>query len=366
MAKTLEQILGLVPLTGLIKAITTGIPQPLPNKFFTTTKKTEGDSGRYTQVTGGRQTARLVMYGAPAVRRNLRDVASKDVKLMHTFEEQALSPLTLQRLRNYEDYNIQNMGIEEVARQGLEFRTLFDNLRIAAVQQTLANGVIYYDGNGNLLPTSSGAVVTVSFGMLAANQNQLNVFGTGNIINFSWKLTNTDIPGQIRQLKKAALKLTGYPLKHVMYGANVPSYITQNDYCLDYLARNPRMNADFVGSGEIPAGFLDLDWHAVYEGFYNDSNDVSQSIWSDDACVFTPEVGADWWEIMEGSYLAPTSINPMTNAEAALGTLRKVYGMGGYGMVTHNPVGVTDFYFDTFLPILKVPNAIFQGVVANF
>ena len=128
---------------------------PLPNGFMTYVKPTIGDSGRYTRVTGTRKTARLAMYGSPAVRRQLKDVGTVDVKLLHTIEEILINPLVMQQLREYNNYNIQRLGMEEIARNVAEFKQYFVNLRVAAILQVLATGNIYFDGSNNLLPSSS-------------------------------------------------------------------------------------------------------------------------------------------------------------------------------------------------------------------
>lgn len=326
-----------------------------------TKKSTLGDSGRYTRVTGTRKTARLAMYGSPAVKRSLKDISYVDVKLMHTFEEISLNPLILQQLRNYDNYNVQKLGMEEVARQVAEFKKLFENLRIAAALQMLRNGAVYYDGNGNLLPSSSGAIVTVSAGMNANNQNQLN-----GIITQTWEDVTTDIPLQLRTLKQRARRLTGYSLKYAFYGENVPTYLTDNDKVQDYLSRNPGVNSKFVDSAELPDGLFGLTWIPVYESFFEDSADTNQSIWGADAVVFTPEVSADWWEVMEGTYMVPNSLNIVTDASAAMGNLSQVTGMFGYGALTHNPPTICMYSGDTHLPIIKVPDSVFSAVTANY
>jgi hypothetical protein len=359
MAKTLEQVLGYVALTGTIKATTTGLPFPMPEGFMTTKKQVVGDMGRYTQITGTRRTARLAMYGSPAVKRELKDVAYKDVKLLHSFEEQTLPPLLMQMLRNYDNYDLQKLGIDEVGRQVGEFKQLFQNLRVASILLALGTGKLYFDGSGNLLPSSSGNVVSVDFGMSANNQNQLN-----GILSTTWKSAIADIPLQLRKLRQQARQLTGYPLKYAFYGENVPSYLTNNDYVQDYLARNPTMQAKFLESADLPAGLFGFDWIPVYESFFEDSTGTNQTIFNADNVIFTPEVSADWYEMMEGSYMVPTTLNIVTDAAAAMASMTQVFGQFGYGAVTHNPPTVNTYYGDTFLPVIKVPNAVFQGVVA--
>lgn len=358
MGYSLEQVLGYVSLTGTIQATTTGIPNPYPDGFMNIKKPVVGDKGRYTRIKGTRRTARLAMYGAPAVQRELKDVAYEDVKLMHTFESMNIDPLLIQALRNYNNYDLQQRGVQELARQVAEWKMYFQNLRIATIGQTLALGAIYYDGSGNFLPSSSGAVVSATFGMNANNQNQLN-----GILATTWSNPTADIPNQLRVLKQTAAELTGYPLKVALYGRNVPSYLTNNDYVLDYLARSPNMREQFLDSGEIPNGLFGFQWVPIYTAFFEDQTGANQLIWNNDAVTFTPEPSADWWEILEGTYQVPTSINIQTDANQAMGSLREVVGMFGYSMVTHNPPTIQSYFGDTFLPVIKVPDAIYQGIV---
>jgi hypothetical protein len=356
-AKSISQILSYTTLTGSIQATTSGIPNPFPPAFFKSTKKVTGNRGRYTRFTGERRTARSTKYGAPARNRGLRDVGEVDVKLLHTFESQTMDPLVMKQLRSKDSYEL-DKGLNEVSRQVTEFKRLFDNLRVAAVAQVLRNGILYFDGDGNLLPSSSGAVDSHSFQMSANNQNQLN-----SIITASWALNTTDIPLQLRNLKKRSRRLTGYPLKYAFYGESIPSYLTANDYVLDYLARNPTMQAKWLDSAEIPDGLFGFTWVPAYEAFYEDADGTNQDLWNGDSVVFTPEVSDDWWEFLEGSFEVPTTVNVMTDAEAAMRSLATQHGMFGYGVVTHNPPTVCGYYGDTFIPALKVPDAIFQADV---
>ena len=357
--KTIQQILGYVTLTGVIQGIKTGIPDNLPDPFAKLTKTCIGDSGRYTRVVGTRQVARRSEYGAPAVQRALKDVEAVDVKLSHVFEMIKLHPLILQQLRAYDNYNVQNLGVEEVDRQQAEFKVYFDNNRLAMTYSMLANGNIWWDASGNLLPTSSGAKVTASFQMSANNQNQLN-----GVIASSWKLANTDIPSQLRNLRVSAAKLTGYPLKYAFYGLNVPSYLTQNNYVLDYLSRNPNFAQKFLEQAEIPDGLFGFTWVPVYTSFFQDAAGVNQSIFGADEVVFTPEINRDVYELLEGTMMVPSSFNATTDMSAALGTLRQVVGMFSYAVPTHNPPSAEMYMGDTVLPVWKVPDAMFQATVA--
>jgi hypothetical protein len=354
MAKSLEEVLGYLPLTGVIQAIKTGIPSALPEAFWRIKKQVPGVSGRYTMVKGTRTVAPINAYGSPALRAPQKGIEVKDVKLLHAFGEIVFDPLVLQTLRNYDNYEMQNLGVQEVDRQQQEFRVRFDNLRVAAVHSMLTLGAIYFDAAGNLLPSSSGAVTTVDFKIAANNKNQLN-----GIIAASWATATTDIPLHIRNLKNRAAQLTGYPLKYAFYGANVPTYLTANNYVKDYLSRNPVFAQKFLEQSEIPDGLFGLTWVPASVGFYEDSGGTNRQFFGGDTVTFAPEIDSTVYELMEGSFMVPSSVAAAANAGAALNSLRTVYGMGAYAVPTDNPPTVILRAFDTFLPVWKVPDALF-------
>lgn len=356
MSKSLEEVLGYVSLTGVVQKIKTGIPDFLPPQFFSMApKKVVGTSGRYVQVKGTRRVARLTHYGAGARKRELKAIEQKDVKLLHAFEYIQMDPLVLQWLRAYEEYVV-NMGIEEVDRQSKEFKAYFDNLDLSMVYSMLANGAIYFNDDGNLLPSSSGAEITIEFNIPAANKNQLN-----GIISASWANANTDIPLQLRNLKSQALKDSGYELKYCFYGKNVPTYLTQNNYVLDYLARNPTLAAPFLERNEIPNGLFGFQWWPVYSSFFEDASGTNQEFFGADAVVFAPEINSDVFDRMEGSYQVPSTFNVTANIMAALNTMKTVHGDFGYGKPSDNPLGIQLFYGTTKLSVWKVEPALYIG-----
>jgi len=357
-AKTIEQILGYISLGATIKAVIDGVPDPLPPGFRAGDDYL-GDSVRYPQISSTRQTAKRVQYGSPALRRALRNIEERDAKFLHSFEEIQFSPLLLQKLRDYENYTVQRMGMTEVTRQVEEFTRVFYNLETTAILQVLFSAAIYFDASGNLLPSSSGAVESVTFGISANNQNQLN-----GIIAASWATATTDIPLHIRQIKKTARRSTGYPIKNAFYGENIPSYLQKNDFVKDWFVRNPAKNEAFLNTGELPRGMLGVEnWIPAYETFFEDQNAANQNIIGVDAVVFTPDPSLDWWEVAKGSYQVPSSLDVAPTMAAVLGNLQTVYGMFAYAVPSDNPPSAIMRQGHTFLPILKVPNAIFQADV---
>ena len=361
MSKTLEQILGFENLTGLIQDPRGGVPAELIPPGFTNTagaQQVAGDSAKYTKVAGTRQTARLVQYGSPSVKRGLKNVSEVPVKLMHTHEHINHEMRVLTALRQYDNPQLQMRGQQEVDRQTAGFRMLFNNLRASTIFSIFRFGQIYFDGAGELLPTSSGAVTTVDFTVPAGNKNQLDVFGAGAIIGASWATAGTDIIGDMHALRKAARKLTGYPLRHAFYGENILGYFLGNDKLKEFLVRNPAMQTALI-SGDIPDGLFGLNWHPFYEAFFEDSGGTLRDWWSGDTITFTPDPSPDWWDWLLGSYEVPTELGIASDASAALANFATQHGMFSYASITTDPPGIKHNAGDTFLPTLKVPGAIF-------
>jgi len=358
MAKTLTDILGWETLLGIIEAKKAGLPKVLPDVFWNITSETLGNSGTYTVVRGQRKSARLNRYGAPAKRQEMLPIAEKQVKLLHVFEELAIDPLTYQKLRDYDNWRVQEKGIKELGRQMEAFAKLFMNLEVNLVTSMLVTGFIYFDSDGNILPSSSGADATKTIDYLvdANHRDQLN-----GIISASWATASTDISLQIRNLMKQSLRDTGYEIECCFYGENVPSYLAKNDYAKDWWVRNPRDNQYWLDTGEIPDGMFGIKkWVPIYKSFFEDKDGANQSFLAHgDVAVFTPAITEDVYEMIEGSYEVPTTFQPQSNLTTAVGSLELVYGDFAYAVATHNPVGVTTYMGFTKLPVWKVPDAIY-------
>lgn len=367
MAKSLQDILGWVALTKAVTAVKDGIPNPFPPFLFRVKEenKVVGDSFKFNRMYGQRKTARASEYGASARRRGLQKEEVVDVKMLHFYEEQPIPPLIMQQLRDYDSYDNQRKGMRVIAHNVKTFGTLFGNARILSVASSLCQGAIYLDGDGNILPTSSGAVKTVSQQVPANNVGAVvdaagaNIFGaTGR---GSWAVPSTDIPLQLRILRKTAAVTHGYTPRIALYGENVPSHMTQNDFVLDYLAREGSMRPTWLKDNTIPDGLFGLTWVPVWEFGYEDSTDVKRTPWGANTIAFLPgEEDLDsWYALAEGSYLVPRTINLVADAAAAMGQMEQVFGPFGYGALTHNPPSICTYMGDTFLPAFRLPEVVY-------
>jgi hypothetical protein len=363
---TLQDVLGGPNLCGVINGTATGIRNVFPESFYQVDKTVDRDTGQYTRVTGTRTVARIAAYGSPSQQRQLRGVEAVPVKLIHSVESIMLSTTDYLNLLQYDDTAAQTRGIQEVTRQVREFRANFDNLRVAALTQMLFQGSIYWDGSGNLLPNSTGAKTIASFAVPSGNMGQLDPLTTGTtILDVSWDNAASDIDKQLLNLRQAATRLSGYPLKYAFYGKNVPTYLTNNTKLQNYFVRSSGDNAQYLSSAEVPSPLLGLNWLPAYDAFFEDANGVLQGLVGDDQVVFTPDPSPDWIGWLEGTYPVPTSVGGVTSdaAQQLRNNVTTAAGMFAYGVLNTDPVTIKMVAGDTFLPVLKVPKAIFIATV---
>jgi hypothetical protein len=367
MAETLQQILGARNLIGRITDIVNGVPEDLlPSGFLTANRTTEGDRGEYLRIEGTRQTSTISRYGAPARNQEPIGIKNTPVKLLHAFETFNHDPTVLQLLISESGNGSmmrQQLGRETVERQIEVFGTRFKNLRMSAVYSALAIGKISYDSSGNLVPpaSQSGAFQTIDFGVPAGNQGQLNVFGGGNLLT-NWTATTPNILKQLKAVKKAARKLTGFPITHAFYTESIPSYIA-NDPVISNIIKGSSRIAEQTISAEIPEAVGNLNWLPIDQAFFVDQNMTAQDWFTDPMVVFTPDPNVEWWEFIEGTYPVPRSIQLAADLEAALGNFQQVAGPFSFASININPPSLAHYAGDTFLPVIKNPKAVFIATI---
>lgn len=364
---SLENILGFMPLTEALRTSADSVPNPFPPELFTVKPQNQflGDRAKYIRISGERRTGSLAKYGAPAKRQSLRDVGDQNFRCLHIFESVPIDILTMQKLMAFQQY-IQDDGMDWLKYQFDAFGKKLGNTRVVATSTVLSSGNIYFDAQGNILPPSGSgsAFETYTFNIPATHQNQIN-----GIIANSWALFNTDIPGQLRNLKVFAAEETGLPLRTALYGVNIPRYLTQNDYVKDYLSREPDMRSKFLNTAELPAGLFGIDrWVPVYEAFFEDQNGTNQLLWNADQITFLPDISQpnkmDWWAMYEGSYAVPKSLQPTQDPMAALDNFEPVNGMFSFALMNPVPAGLEVYHGDTFLPGMRNEKAPFMAIVA--
>jgi len=355
--KAIKDLLSANAIAGMIEEIKGGLPdEQLPASVMNVTRRIKGNVVDYMLVEGTQKLATQVMYGSPSVARKLKGVSTRTVSLIHTFENYLHNMAVMENLRSYTNYSQQNMGRQEIGRQVKDFILLFSNLRKAAVFCALALGHIYFDGEGNLLPSSSGNVIDVDFSVPAANQSQCAIEGT-DILDASWATASTKIHKHVRSIITAIKRKTGYTIKNAFYGANTLDNMLANTKLKELINRNTAYQTA-ASKNEIAKGFLGLDWYPFDLTFFQDQDGTNQTISTADHVIFTPAFDSTWWEVIEGSFPVPNKLSIGNDALSAVGDFTDRNGMFSYAEIQTDPPSIKHMAGDTFLPIIKVPGAV--------
>ena len=168
----------------------------------------------------------------------------------------------------------------------------------------------------------------------------------------AWATAGTSIIQQVTAIKKQQAQAGKQPLMHAFYGANIAKYVAANTSAKELINNTPALAQSYYNTGDLPDGFLGLRWHPAYSAYALDGSGGVSSIFGDDTIVFTPDPNPQWYQFHEGSYMVPRSVDIVADAAAAARQLDIVYGMFGYAKVGHDPVSITQYAGDTFLPIL--------------
>jgi hypothetical protein len=161
-------------------------------------------------------------------------------------------------------------------------------------------------------------------------------------------------------------------MKYAIYGKNIPSLMTSNNYVQQYLARQQSGREEWLTDNEI-GNLFGLQWVPGYEQFWRsgtgttagrESQATVNYVLGDNQVVFCPEPSREWWERLDGSYPVPTNINIVTDADAAMNQIKLVSGKFSYAQVMMRPIGSLLTCGHTFLYAMKVPNAVMVATVA--
>ncbi len=185
------------------------------------------------------------------------------------------------------------------------------------------------------------------------------------MLDASWDNAAADIDRQLLNLRQTAARLSGYPLRYAFYGKNVPTYLTGNAKLTNYFVRNAGDDASYLSTAEIPSPLLGFTWVPAHDAFFEDANGVLQPLVGDDQVAFTPDPTPDWIGWLEGTYPVPTTVGAVAGdaAQSLRANVTTAAGLFAYGVLSTDPVTVKMVAGDTFLPVLKVPKAIFIATV---
>jgi hypothetical protein len=360
MAFSIEELLGYTSITAAVEKVVMGVPKPLPAPFYARSggegNRVVGNKAINIGYRGTRKAARVLPYGAPP--RQVPQIPREEEQtvLLHSHEALPFRQELLMALREPESYAAQRMAATEIAFQTKNAAERLENLDTTARHLSLANGKLWFDVEGNLLPTSSGADLTIDFHIPTDNTGQVTPFGGSPIIDVGWSDANAEIVRHITSIIAYLVQKCGRKPELALYGKNIPSYLAGNTKAKEFLKFNGAWNNGYVANGQIPDCF-DLTWIPMQYAFFDDQNGTTRPIWGDDQIVFCPKPAEDWWATLEGSYPVLKNLQIVQSVQDMVNALELVYGRFGYayGQVPNSIYGA---YGDTWLTKIKVPEAV--------
>lgn len=356
MAKAIESLLGFRTLIDMVKSPVGGVPNVWPTECLTTTRPLGSDTAEWVEQISARTNAPTVNYGSAARKMAQEQVTTRTAKCIYSNNYVDHKGSVLNAL-NGEDRGAQNRAKMLVDYQTMEFRRKMQNTRISAISSAFRYGAIYLDGDGNILPSSSGAVQTIDLSVPAANKNQI-----ASAISASWATAGTDILGDLSTINLRAVQTSGLPLKYAYYGKSIPGYLTGNTNVKELMKSDAGLTTQ-LRQNRIPQGFgiENLEWRPLVTSFFVDSTGTNREWFPGDFVVFMPEVTRDWYELLEGRYQIPDTAAGMgiQSSDPSMGDFGSVNGMASWVKKQDDPVGLRHHQADMFLPTFKVPSAVF-------
>lgn len=354
---SLQQFFSYVPLTETVVRVMGGIPRVLPEGFYNLTRDIPGDRFRRATFRGTRKLAKVGKYGAPP--RNVERVGRgmEDRVMLHTVEQIQASHELLMTLRKWDDYMQQQLARDLIREDTAEFARRQDNLRVAGITASLAYGKIWVDADGDLQLTSAGADLELDYLIPDTNRNQVNL-GEGDLITDSWDDPEADIPTMVNNLRSRLRMVNGYEIKHAFYTKNVAGCLARNNSFQKYLSRNPQRNQQYVNTGQIPDGVLDLTWIPVQDAFFDDENGTTTQIFPAGQVTFYPEVSRTTYELVQGGYPVPKEFVTAASLDALVNSVDYVYGPFQFAYMMPGLLQMNMVRGDTFLPDHKIPASV--------
>lgn len=361
-----------VRMTQLAEAalVKPGIPRVLPESFWTPgPTKPFDDKVQFPAVTFNRQGVPVVDRGSPPPAQNFGQTQWQFATIFNMKEEYDLGFDFLSQLfNNYAP--VQQQAQMELNRRMIDFNQRVATTRTQMVQSLVANGKIWVGSAGQILASSSGAVITMDPGIPTGNQLTTNGAGSTYSVG-DWSNPATDVQGVLRGIQAYNVRQNNYVLTNIVYGESVPTYLSTNTALAPYFARNPGFRDYLVANNEVPPMFLGFNWTPARLAYLVNSSGTPVQTFGASYLGLFPDVNSSWYEYVEGGTQIPsgvaaaTAVNPGMSLEQYASNFVTRYGKYAYGVVKSYPiVGQSMVQGDCSGPVLKVPGTMYYGVCA--
>lgn len=277
-------------------------------------------------------------------------------------------------------------GQSYIARQEMHLAEKYNNT-IELLTTGMFQDNLYFQLSGdNLLPTigaptSPNLGFQLPFQIPSGNKNQLNMLGTGNIIQIGWQNTGAPILKNCLQIQASMSQLSGYQPKHfwmnslgwynVLLNTEVRNTAGSSNTPFASYDRVTEKAMDGMDQPEFTAelrGIPWAQWHIADDTLITNS-DIDPTwasapssatytkVCPDNTCIIAPEPSPDWAEMYLGAeYISENAGQPMQ--------LKRGYTFWKEWVT--QPSCIELIALMNCMPLLYVPKAVCFATVSGF
>ena len=276
-------------------------------------------------------------------------------------------------------------GQSYIARQTVHLAEKYNNT-VELMTTGMFQDNLYFQLSGdNLLPvigapTAPALGVQIPFQMPSGNKNQLNLLGTGNIIQIGWQNAGAPLIKNCLQIQAAMTQLSGYQPKHfwlnsimwynVLLNTEVRNTAGSSNQPFATYDRIQERAMDGMPQPEFAAelrGVPWIQWHIADDvlvtggdidpSWSSSSGTTTVKVIPDNTLIIAPDPSSDWTELYHGAeYISENAGQPMS--------LKRGYTFWKEWVT--QPSCIELIALMNCLPLLYVPKAIAFPTVAGF
>lgn len=301
--------------------------------------------------------------GNPARRRQPTGKARRALSMLNMFDVLNLKVDSLMFLREPDAWLLQQGGANEIAQQLEDMATAHRYLKWLWIAKNFTGSAVYIDANGDILESSTGAVVTIDNGLPAANQSQVdlsNFGGSGNAIAAAWDVAGTKLLTQLDVLNHTCVEYqNSEPLRHIWLHPTGKAWVRQNTEILAmYDAGQERLDRALMGETFEINGYT---FH-FYGGTYTATDGTNKPFIPLTKAIITPEPGP-WLAQGNGVQIVPKTVDVQPGEFVNFAGWDKHYGDFAYFQAEHNPPSVNCFAGTNWLWGFRNPASVFAPTV---
>lgn len=343
--------------------------QGSPNPFFDfytagQVKPFPTDTVEFIKLSQVKDPAPTNLRGNPARMLQPTGKGKRRLTMLNMFNAMQLSMDSMQMLRKPDQWVLQSKGREEIEQQFEDFSTRQRITKQVYLAKSLQSTNIYFDANGDILESSSGAAITVPTGIATSHLDGISktTFGTGSgdVFAVSWSDPAAKILDDLDEMNEIGERLGIEPLRHVWMARQNKVYIRNNDQILDMYAtaggNQSRLDNDLKGDMFEVNNYV---FH-FYGGTYTNTSGNAELFIDDGRVIITPDPGVNNWYVQgEGMQYVCNTLQPAQTLEQLLASFDEKYGDFAYLMPSTNPPSLTLYMGTNWLWGLRNPDSVF-------